>query len=290
MRDQRARERSTTPTTGSRPTCASGAGRRATPSRWPTAPRAPSLFYADWVERDRRRTAPAARPIARGCWPIRGRARRRRSPALSPPISRSARPTATRRRPATSAAADRPRSLRPAAPRGAVAAVLVRMVAAHQARIALAQRVAVGVLAEAEHRQRAPLGLAEARRLCAARGLRPNRPEIASSGSAKSLHAGRRVGAVGGERRLGRSQPASGAAPRVISSALMPSKKLYFALCSRTWSRHRKRQLPGPSKLAGCSGALNSPGAAQPGTAHLALAPSTRPCIWIASSPSNASI
>jgi BolA protein len=31
--------------------------------------------------------------------------------------------------------------------------------------------------------------------------------------------------------------------------------------------------------LAGCSGALNSPGASQPGTAHFALAPSTRPCI-----------
>src|SRR5438045_2505821 len=58
----------------------------------------------------------------------------------------------------------------------------------------------------------------------------------------------------------------------------MPSKKLYFALCSRTWSRHRNRQAPGPSKLAGCSGALNSPGAPQPGTAHLACAPSTRPC------------
>src|SRR6478736_6848492 len=58
----------------------------------------------------------------------------------------------------------------------------------------------------------------------------------------------------------------------------MPSKKLYFALCSRTWSRHRNRQAPGPSKFAGWSGALNSPGAPQPGTAHLALAPSTRPC------------
>src|SRR5215213_5577811 len=58
----------------------------------------------------------------------------------------------------------------------------------------------------------------------------------------------------------------------------MPSKKLYLALCSRTWSRQRKRHAPGPSKLAGCSGALNSPGASQPGTAQFALAPSTRPC------------
>src|SRR5436190_9076925 len=58
----------------------------------------------------------------------------------------------------------------------------------------------------------------------------------------------------------------------------MPSKKLYFALCSRTCSRHRKRQLPGPSKLDGSSGALNSPGAPHPGTAQCALAPSTRPC------------
>src|SRR4051812_20467670 len=40
-----------------------------------------------------------------------------------------------------------------------------------------------------------------------------------------------------------------------------------------------KRHAPGPSKLAGWSGALNSPGAVQPGAAHLARAPSTRPCI-----------
>src|SRR6476661_5996448 len=58
----------------------------------------------------------------------------------------------------------------------------------------------------------------------------------------------------------------------------MPSKKLYFALCSRTWSRHRNRHVPGPSKLAASSGALISPGAPQPGTAHRALPPSTRPC------------
>src|SRR4029079_9617928 len=44
------------------------------------------------------------------------------------------------------------------------------------------------------------------------------------------------------------------------------------------WSRHRNRHAPGPSKLAGWSGALNSPGAAHPGTAQFALAPSTRPC------------
>src|SRR4029079_1336167 len=78
--------------------------------------------------------------------------------------------------------------------------------------------------------------------------------------------------------RLGRSQPASGDCASVISSEVIPSKKLYLALCSRTWSRHRNRHAPGPSKLAGWSGALNSPGAAHPGTAQFALAPSTRPC------------
>src|SRR4051812_4707771 len=101
---------------------------------------------------------------------------------------------------------------------------------------------------------------------------------MASSGSAKSLHAGGGSAPFAANFRLGRSQPASGDCASVISSGLMPSKKLYLVLCSRTWSRHRKRQLPGPSKLAGCSGALYSPGAAHPGTAQCARAPSTRPC------------
>src|SRR6185503_2206452 len=106
----------------------------------------------------------------------------------------------------------------------------------------------------------------------------PKRVEMASSGSAKSLHLGGGSAPLAANLRLGRSQPASGCWARVISSALMPSKKLYFELCSRTWSRHRNRQAPGPSKFAGWSGALNSPGAVQPGTAHLALAPWTLPC------------
>src|SRR5206468_12546344 len=107
----------------------------------------------------------------------------------------------------------------------------------------------------------------------------PKRPDTASSGSEKSLHLGGGSAPLAAKRRLGRSHPAKGCCARVISSALMPSKKLYFELCSRTWSRHRKRQDPGPSKLALSSGALYSPGAVQPATAHLALAPSTRPCI-----------
>src|SRR5690349_1558448 len=107
----------------------------------------------------------------------------------------------------------------------------------------------------------------------------PKRPEIASRGSEKSLHLGGGSEPLAANLRLGRSQPASGDCARLISSGLIPSKKLYLALCSRTWSRQRKRQLPGPSKLAGCSGALYSPGASQPGTAQRALAPSTRPCI-----------
>src|SRR6185312_12005586 len=94
-----------------------------------------------------------------------------------------------------------------------------------------------------------------------------------------SLHLGGGSAPFAANLRLGLSQPSSGDCARLISSRLIPSKKLYFELCSRTWSRHRNCQLPGPSKLAGWSGALYSPGAAQPGTAHLALAPSTRPCI-----------
>src|SRR4051812_23266532 len=102
---------------------------------------------------------------------------------------------------------------------------------------------------------------------------------MASSGSAKSLHLGGGSAPLAANLRLGRSQPASGDCAALISSGLMPLKKLYFALCSRTWSRHRNCQLPGPSKSAGSSGALYSPGAPHPATAQCALAPSTRPCI-----------
>ena len=35
------------------------------------------------------------------------------------------------------------------------------------------------------------------------------------------------------------------------AKVFMPSKKLYRELCSRTWSRHRNRHSPGPSKFAG---------------------------------------
>src|SRR5206468_7328290 len=106
----------------------------------------------------------------------------------------------------------------------------------------------------------------------------PKRSEIASSGSEKSLRAGGGSAPFEANLRLGRSQPASGDCASLISSGLMPSKKLYLSLCSRTWSRHRNRHAPGPSKFAGWSGALNSPGAPHPGTAQFALAPSTLPC------------
>src|SRR6185295_16552997 len=78
-----------------------------------------------------------------------------------------------------------------------VAAVLVGMIAAHEVGVALTERMPVRVLIQAEHGERAPLGLAESRWLAVpvAREARRNRVqrvgEIAPSR--------RRVGAVGGE-------------------------------------------------------------------------------------------
>src|SRR5436190_1583618 len=109
-----------------------------------------------------------------------------------------------------------------------------------------------------------------------------NRAEMASSGSLKSDQAGpgSAPGAVKMRVWRSRSQPGMGDCAASISSGVMPAKKLYLALCSRTWSRQSQRQLPGPSKSPGVSGARYSPGSRQPRTAQGFAAPSTRPCIF----------
>src|SRR4029450_8890944 len=101
---------------------------------------------------------------------------------------------------------------------------------------------------------------------------------MASSGSLKSDQAGPGSAPASEKARVCRSQPAIGDCAASISSGVMPSKKLYLALCSRTWSRHSQRQAPGPSKSPGTSGARNSPGSRQPRTPQRFAAPSTRPC------------
>ena len=149
----------TSPTTGSRRTCGDGPWAAGEQFTLADCAAAPSLFYADWVEEIGARAPEAWRLSRAPARPSDRRSRGRRGPAVPALISRSAHPTATKRRPATSAAADRLRS--PRASRrfvAAVAAVLVGMIAAHQRRIGLAQRVAVGVVAKAEHRQRLALG------------------------------------------------------------------------------------------------------------------------------------
>src|SRR5688572_15683247 len=88
----------------------------------------------------------------------------------------------------------------------AVAAVLVGMVAPHQLRIAAAQRVAVAVLAQPEHRQGAPLGLGEAR-------LRPFAGEAEARGNRVE-----RVGEIAPRRSRsgGRRESADRALPPTI--------------------------------------------------------------------------
>ena len=102
---------------------------------------------------------------------------------------------------------------------------------------------------------------------------------MASSGSAKSLHARRRVGAVGGERA---ARPLPAGERRLRAADLLGAHAVEIIILRIVLADVVEAQeppAPGPSKLAGWSGALNSPGAPQPGTAHLALAPSIRPCI-----------
>ena len=242
-----------------------------------TCAAAPSLFYADWIEHIPRRL-PAACGIARRvagtsrCQPLHSRTR-----APTALTSRQAHPTATKRRRAAFAAADKLRSLRAAGLRGCGRRRSCRGDSGGPG-----PNNAGAARGDRRPRQgRAPTARAapgaRSATPCRARGYCRSGPEIASSGSAKSLQLGGGSAPCAANWRLGRSQPDSGDCARVISSGLMPAKKLYCALCSRTWSRHRKRHAPGPSKSAGWSGALNSPGSPHPGTAQRSRAPSTRP-------------
>ena len=239
---------------------------------------APSLVLRRLGRGDRSATGRSSPPIAPGSWRIRSSPARSTKAARTAPISRWERPTATRPEPRISAAADRPRSPRRGAARGCGRRRSCR--GDSGARGASSSAAAHG--GRRPRRGRAP----------PARAARPGRtatasPPRAGAGNARRSHrAGRRSRSTGaaGRRRWPRTCGSAGPSrtsgdwASVISSGLMPSKKLYLELCWRTWSRQRKRQLPGPSKLAGWSGALNSPGSAQPGTAHFACAPSTRPC------------
>src|SRR3954452_11386833 len=79
----------------------------------------------------------------------------------------------------------------------AVAAVLVRVVAADEARIALAQLVAVGVFAQAKDRQRPPLSLAEPR--CTALADMPKSGRYRVERIGKVAPTRRRIGTVRGK-------------------------------------------------------------------------------------------
>ena len=184
---------------------------------------APSLFYADWVEEIGPR-GPGSKPIASGCLPIPRLASRRRRPQISLlfPARRSRRDLGEGL--PTFSAADKLRSLR-----GTWLSCersppfLSGWIAADQARIALPDRAAIGILAKAEYRQCAPLFLAEPRRL------------HSSSRSAEA--AGDRVERIGKiappRRRVcsvrckAAARPLPSAERRlcaVISSGVMPSK------------------------------------------------------------------
>ena len=97
------------PTTGSRPTCPMSGWAAGESFTLADCAAAPALFYADWVDEigDARPRLKAYRARLLAHPASRARSRRR---GHTGPISRSAHPTAIRRKPATSAAADRPRS------------------------------------------------------------------------------------------------------------------------------------------------------------------------------------
>ena len=108
--------------------------------------------------------------------------------------------------------------------------------------------------------------------------MRPKRVAIASSGSEKSLHLGGGSAPLAANLRLGRSQPASGACASADLLGAHALEEIVLRIVLADMVEAQEPPAPGPSKLAGWSGALNSPGAPQPGTAQCALAPSTRPC------------
>ena len=126
---------------------------------------APALFYADWI--DEIGDGPPAPHGVSGApaRPSRGRSEVGRGRAALPPLfpARRARPRLSEGGglPEQLIGLDHLAELRFVA---AVAAILVGVIAADQHRIALAQRMAVGIFAEAEHRQRAPFGAVEPRR------------------------------------------------------------------------------------------------------------------------------
>ena len=153
--EQGARAACTSPTTGSKPIWRRRRGRRASSSRSPTAPRRRRCS----TPTGSRRSAPARPKLAAY------RARLLAHPIVARAVDEG-RPyralfPARRARPRLSESGGLPQQLigldhSPSARFvAAVAAVLVGVIAADQRRIALAQRVAVGVLAEPEHRQRA---------------------------------------------------------------------------------------------------------------------------------------
>ena len=160
----------------------------------------------------------------------------------------------------------------------AVAAVAVGVVAADQLRIALAQRRAVGIVVQPQH--------ASAWRSAAVKRSmsRPPRvragsaPQIASSGSAKSLHAGagsapewRKRGSAAPSRRSATAPPRS---PRAHAVEIIVAGVVLADMVEAQPAPAAR-----PVEIAGVNGARNSPGSRQPGTAQRSAAPSTRPCI-----------
>ena len=247
-------------------------GRLAMRSPWRTAP--PRPRYSTPTGSRRSADAAEACGLSRAAsGASRSSPARSTKAGLTVITSRSARPTATKRRPRTSAAAVGLDHFAQAPFVRAVAAVLVGMIAPHQA----ANSAGGAREARCPRPAQAPTARA-ARRVVKRDGMRLA-VELESGSRSRRADRRNRSTRAAGRRRWRRTCGSAGPnrraaiAPSLISSGLMPLKKLYFALCSRTWSRHRNRQLPGPSKLAGWSGALNSPGAPHPGTAQCALRP-----------------
>ena len=190
---QQARGIYSPPTTGSRQISTSR-GPQATCSPSPTARPRPRCSTPIGSRKSVLR-ARASPPTARACSRTRSSPARSTRGAPTAPISRSARPTAIKRRRRTSAAADRLRS-----PRQGALPAIGRRRSCHRmlwrTRVQMGWRSCAPVASstEAEHRQHLPLGLIEARRACVAHHGRKRAPmsRLAGRRNRSTSAAGRR--------------------------------------------------------------------------------------------------
>ena len=228
---------------------------------------------------DRRQPAAGSPPTARALLAHPTVARASTKPGPIAPSSRSARPTATKRRPRPSAASDRPRSLRRAGLRGCGRRRCGRGgsagPASNSAGAAHGGRHPRPSPSTDSARRSALVKRDGARRVAPGRKRAGDRVERIGEIAPRR----RRVGAVGGEG-AGRALPAGDRRLRrgdLVRAHAVEEIVLRIVLADMV----EAQQAPGarPVEIGRLQRRLNSPGSPQPGTAQRARAPSTRPCI-----------